>query len=80
MLMLENTYRVAQQTGYGGVYGESIAYFRIDELSPTTYRETPLQHPPAGLQLERLRSSLRATHLHTLNNHDRVLAFDFISS
>ena len=48
MLRLDKTYRVAQQTGYGGVYGESIALFRIDELSPTAYRETPLQHPPAA--------------------------------
>jgi hypothetical protein len=80
MLGLDKLYRVGQQTGYGGVYGESVALFRIDELSTTTYRETPVQHPPTGFQLGCLMSSLRANHLHTLNNHGRVLVFDFMSS
>jgi hypothetical protein len=79
-LLLDKLYRVGQQTGYGGVYGESVTLFRIDELSTTTYRETPVQHPPTGLQLGCLGSSLRATHLHTLNNHGKLLVFDFMSS
>lgn len=80
MLALDQLYRVGQQTGYGGVYGESVALFRIDELSTTTYRETPVHHPPTGFQLGWLVSSLRANHLHTLNNHGRVFVFDFMSS
>lgn len=70
--------RVGQQTGYGGVYGESTALFQVDELSRTSYRESPLRDLPSGLQPEGFRKQLKASHLHTLNTHDQVLVFDFI--
>jgi hypothetical protein len=76
----DNLYRVGQQTGYGGVYGESTALFRIDELSRTAYRESSLQRLPSGLQPEEFREKLKATHQHTLNSHAQFIVFDFIPS
>ena len=73
-------YRVAQQTGFGGVYGESIIFFRIDDLSPTSYSETPVQHLPTGFQPSRFRKKSKASHFHSLNNHGDQSVFDFIPS
>ncbi|MFN7900563.1 MAG: hypothetical protein ACK5N0_13025 [Synechococcaceae cyanobacterium] len=80
LILQKCLYRVAQQTGFGGVYGESIAFFRIDDLSPTSYHETPVQHLPTGFQPSSFRKRLKASHLHSLNNHGDAFVFDFIPS
>ncbi|MEB3199680.1 MAG: hypothetical protein VKK62_04015 [Synechococcaceae cyanobacterium] len=70
--------RVAQRTGFGGIYGESVALFRIVELSPSSYREEPLATIPDGPSPGRLQRTLRASHLHTLNEAGPLLVYDFI--
>ena len=72
--------RVAQLTGFGGIYGESVALFRIDELSPTSYRETPIDGAACGLDPNQLRRVLKTSHLHTLNEADGWFVYDFTAS
>lgn len=70
--------RVAQQTGFGGLYGASVALFRIVELSPSRYLELPEATIPEGPRPEQLQRRLRASHLHTLNDAGTLLVYDFI--
>jgi hypothetical protein len=80
LLQQDHLYRVGQQTGFGGIYGQSIVVFRIDELSESTYRETAIPCLPNGFQPSHLKRCLRASHLHTLNNYGNILTYDFISA
>jgi hypothetical protein len=66
-------WRVAQQTGYGGSYGQSLSLRRIEALDPLHYCEQPGRLPWLGS----LAQELQASHLHTLNSCGEWVAVDY---
>ena len=66
-------HRVSQCTGIDNAYGEAIQLHRIDQLDRQHYAETHVN--PRWLR--RLPEQLKATHLHTLNNSNNWLTFDY---
>ena len=78
LVIQDRIYRIGQETGYGGVYGKSVVVHRIDELSATTYKEKSIQSFSTGFNPATFRKTLRASHLHTLNENSSHTVFDFI--
>lgn len=66
-------WRVAQQIGYGGSYGQSVSLRRIEALDSLHYREYPDSLPWLG----GLAHELQASHLHTLNSCAEWIAVDY---
>ena len=66
-------WRVAQQVGYGGSYGQNLSLRHIEVLDASHYREQPSSLP----WLWDLAQRLRASHLHTLNSCGDWIAIDY---
>jgi len=66
-------WRVAQQIGYAGSYGQSFSLRRLEALDALHYREQP-DNPP---WLGSLAEELQASHLHTLNSCGEWITVDY---